>query len=206
MARLAALRVGVLDPEQEAGETRIPWYRQLGGIVAASPVVGASDRERLLRLLDAAGIRAHGRLASVVAAKLCAAVALAALVWLWLESYQLLLGMSDSSMAPAFCRVLARLAAAGLRAGPDCRAAAAAARKRHARRARSARRLRRGRAEPQPGDRRGQPRAARVELGRRRGICADRRRNARAGRCRSRHRQHGAAHRPRQPEPASWRP
>jgi len=93
MARLAALRVGVRDPEQEAGETRIPWYRQLGSIVAASPVVGASDRERLLRLLDAAGIRAHGRLASVVAAKLCAAVALAVLVWLWVESYQLLLGI-----------------------------------------------------------------------------------------------------------------
>src|SRR3954469_20934240 len=101
MARLATLRVGVRELE-EAGGPHIPWFRRMGGIVAASPVVGASDRERLLRLLDAAGIRAHGRLASVVAAKLCAATALAALVWLWLESYELLLGVTILRVSAPF--------------------------------------------------------------------------------------------------------
>ena len=95
LARLAALRVGVLDPVPAAGDTRVPWYRRFGGIVAASPIVGASDRERLLALLDAAGIRTHGRLASVVAAKVCAAAGLAALTWICLEAYQLLLGLGN---------------------------------------------------------------------------------------------------------------
>jgi tight adherence protein C len=94
VARLAALRVGARDQEQAPLEARIPWHRRLGGIVAASPIVGASDRDRLLRLLDTAGIRAHGRLASVVAAKVCGAVALAGLIWMLLEAYQLLLGMT----------------------------------------------------------------------------------------------------------------
>ena len=98
----------------------------------------------------------YGRMAgwpALLPRKLCAAVALAVLVWLWLDTYQLLLGDGDSSILPAFRGLLARVAPAGLRAGPDCRAAAAAARIRHARCARPARRLRRGRAEPQPGDR-----------------------------------------------------
>jgi tight adherence protein C len=94
LMRLAALRVGARDPEQATGEARIPWHRRLGGVVAASPVVGMSDRERLLRLLDAAGVRAPGRLANVVTAKLCASIALAGLVWFCLEAYQLLPGMT----------------------------------------------------------------------------------------------------------------
>jgi tight adherence protein C len=102
LARLAALRVGARDPEQATGDTRVPWHRRLGGIVAASPIVGASDRERLLRLLDAAGIRAQGRLASVVAAKVCAAAGLAGLIWIWLDAYQLLQGMTIVRLALPF--------------------------------------------------------------------------------------------------------
>jgi tight adherence protein C len=92
VARLASLRVGTPDSERTAGETRIPWYRRLGGIVAASPIVGAADRAKLLQLLDRAGIRAHGRLANLLAAKVCAAFGLAVLSWLYIEAYQLFTG------------------------------------------------------------------------------------------------------------------
>lgn len=61
---------------------RSPWYRRLGGAVAASPIIGASEQHRLLRLLASAGIKEHGSLASFVATKLCGALATTALIWL----------------------------------------------------------------------------------------------------------------------------
>jgi tight adherence protein C len=83
--RLAALRGATPDPAHNSGVQRLPWYRPLGSLVAASPILGASERQRLLNVLAAAGIKRQGRLASLVAGKLCGALALAALVWLFLE-------------------------------------------------------------------------------------------------------------------------
>ena len=84
-ARLAALRVTVPDPAETAVAAPVPWYRRLGSTIAASRIVGASERDRLLNKLEVAGIRGHGRLATFVAAKMCAVLALAMLAWVALE-------------------------------------------------------------------------------------------------------------------------
>jgi len=97
--RLAALRYATPDAAQEAGVQRSPWYRRLGSLVAASPIVGMSERERLLRVLTAAGIKGQGRLASFVAGKVCGALALAALVWLFLEWRQLFAAIPVARLA-----------------------------------------------------------------------------------------------------------
>lgn len=88
--RLLGLRVAARDPVPEnLSQQPPPWYRRLGSLVAASALVGSSERERLLGVLTAAGIRGQGRLASFVASKLCGALMLAALAWLFLEWRQL---------------------------------------------------------------------------------------------------------------------
>jgi tight adherence protein C len=81
--RLAALR-GVASRETDS-EARSIWYERLGSIVAASPAIGKAEQQRLLRALAAAGIKGHGRLAAFVASKVCTALLLAALVWVYLE-------------------------------------------------------------------------------------------------------------------------
>jgi tight adherence protein C len=81
-ARLVALRTSLSSSGDNAGPVPPPWYRRFGGWIASSPVVGASDRDRLLRLLTAAGIHRQGRLATVVAAKVCGSLTLAGTGWL----------------------------------------------------------------------------------------------------------------------------
>jgi tight adherence protein C len=81
--RLMALRGAVVD--RPVREHRPRWYQRLGSIVAASPVVGTAEQERLLGVLAAAGIRGHGSLSGFVASKLCSAFIAAALLWLLLE-------------------------------------------------------------------------------------------------------------------------
>ena len=100
-ARLAALRAATYDSE-DIGNVRPPWYRRLGGRVAASPVVGASERQRLLRLLTAAGISRQGRLATFVAAKVCTGFGFAGLMWLLLEWYQLVATIPFARLALVF--------------------------------------------------------------------------------------------------------
>jgi tight adherence protein C len=68
----------------------LPWYRHLGGQIAASPFIGVVEQQRLLTLLAAAGIKSHGSLANFIAAKVCGAVVLAGLVWILLEWRDLL--------------------------------------------------------------------------------------------------------------------
>ena len=68
----------------------LPWYRRLGIQIAASPIVGTVEQQRLLKLLAAAGIKGRGSLANFVASKVCGAIVLAGLVWLLSEWQQLL--------------------------------------------------------------------------------------------------------------------
>jgi tight adherence protein C len=62
-----------------------PWYRRLGVLIAASPIIGTVEQQRLLKMLVAAGIKGHGSLATFVAMKVCGAVFFLALAWLLLE-------------------------------------------------------------------------------------------------------------------------
>ena len=98
--RLAAFRAGASGSTEALENSRPPpWYRKLGGRVAASPIVGASDRDRLLALLTTAGIRGQGRLATMVATKVCGAIVFGALFWLLTEWYQILTTMFAGRLA-----------------------------------------------------------------------------------------------------------
>jgi tight adherence protein C len=77
----------------------LPWYRQLGSRIAASPIVGTIEQQRLLKLLAAAGIKGRGSLANFIAMKVCGAVVMAGLVWLVLEWRHLFVGSSTTRLA-----------------------------------------------------------------------------------------------------------
>jgi tight adherence protein C len=64
------------------------WHRRLGRLVAASPIIGTSEQQRLINLLASAGIKSRTNLASFVASKLVGAVVLAGLAWLMVEWQQ----------------------------------------------------------------------------------------------------------------------
>ena len=81
--RLAALRGAATNRTVPA--ERLNWYARLGGIIAASPIVGMAEQQRLLAVLTACGIKAHGSLASFVASKVYGAFVVAALLWLSIE-------------------------------------------------------------------------------------------------------------------------
>jgi tight adherence protein C len=69
-----------------------PWYQQLGTVVAATWVVGKSEQKRLLDALAAAGVKGHGHLATLFAAKLLSAAAFVPFCWLILEWRQFFVG------------------------------------------------------------------------------------------------------------------
>jgi tight adherence protein C len=100
--RLEALGGAVPDPALTARMQRPPWYRRLGSLIAASPIIGTVEQQRLLRVLAAAGIQGHGNLASFVASKVCCAVALAGLIWLLLEWRQWFAGAATIRMVALF--------------------------------------------------------------------------------------------------------
>jgi tight adherence protein C len=56
-----------------------------GSSIAASPLIGIVEQERLLKLLAAAGIKGRGNLANFIAMKVCGAIVLAGLGWMTLE-------------------------------------------------------------------------------------------------------------------------
>lgn len=100
--RLESLRAATARQVHDDGVQTPPWYRQLGRIVAASPIVGASERERLNRVLAQAGIKGQGNLATFVALKVCAGLAVATLLWLLLVWRQLLPEIPGVQVAVAF--------------------------------------------------------------------------------------------------------
>jgi tight adherence protein C len=61
------------------------WYARLGAIVAASPIVGIAEQQRLLGVLAAGGIKAQSGLAMLVASKVSSAFLAAALLGLFIE-------------------------------------------------------------------------------------------------------------------------
>jgi tight adherence protein C len=84
----------------------LPWYRRLGIMIAASPIVGTVEQQRLLTLLARAGIKGRGSLANFVASKVCGALVLAGLAWLLLEWQNLLIGMMLGRVAVLGCALL----------------------------------------------------------------------------------------------------
>ena len=63
--------------------------------MAATRIIGTAEQDRLLAALVAAGVKGHGHLAALVAAKLCSAVAFAPLFWLILEWRQFFVGATS---------------------------------------------------------------------------------------------------------------
>jgi tight adherence protein C len=90
--RLATLRGAAMD--RTVRERRPSWYQRLGGIVAASPIIGTVEQQRLLGVLAATGIKGHGNLATFVASKVCGGLAAVALLWLFLEWHRLFADMT----------------------------------------------------------------------------------------------------------------
>ena len=68
---------------------RTPWYQWLGAKIAVTKIIGTAKQERLLSALGAAGVRGHGHLSALIAAKFCTGVALVPFCWLLLEWGQL---------------------------------------------------------------------------------------------------------------------
>jgi tight adherence protein C len=83
--RLAEFRGEVTTAKQ----TQMSWYRQLGTQIAVSPIIGVVERQRLFKLLLAAGIKGRGSLANFIATKVCGAAILAVFAWLMLEWEQI---------------------------------------------------------------------------------------------------------------------
>ena len=83
--RLDTLRGTALTPAVPTRPQRSPWYHRLGTAIAGTPIIGTTEQRALLSALAAAGIRGHGRLASLLAAKGCSAVAFLMAGWLLLE-------------------------------------------------------------------------------------------------------------------------
>jgi tight adherence protein C len=69
------------------------WYERFGSGVAGSRIVGITEQRRLLDALARAGIKRQGSLARFVASKVCCALALTALAWLFFEWKQWFAGI-----------------------------------------------------------------------------------------------------------------
>ncbi len=87
-----ALRRGSRHRPEPSRAPRPPWYQRLGILVAATRIIGSAEQERLLAALVAAGVKGHGHLAALVAAKVCSAAAFVPLGWLLLEWRQFFVG------------------------------------------------------------------------------------------------------------------
>ena len=83
--RLYALSSAASERAAPARPQRPSWYHRLGTAIAETPIIRTTEQRALLSALAAAGIRGHGRLASLLAAKGCSAVLFLMAVWLLLE-------------------------------------------------------------------------------------------------------------------------
>ena len=83
--RLYALSNTALARAAPAPSQRSSWYQRLGTAVATTPIIRTNEQRALLSALAAAGIRGHGRLATLLAAKACSAVAFLMASWLLVE-------------------------------------------------------------------------------------------------------------------------
>jgi len=69
-----------------------PWYQLLGTKIASTRIIGTAKQKSLLAVLSAAGVKGHGHLAALIAAKVCGGAAFVPLGWLILEWSGLLVG------------------------------------------------------------------------------------------------------------------
>jgi tight adherence protein C len=83
--RLYALSNTALARAAPAPSQRPSWSQRLGTAVATTPIIRTNEQRALLSALAAAGIRGHGRLATLLAAKACSAVAFLMASWLLVE-------------------------------------------------------------------------------------------------------------------------
>jgi tight adherence protein C len=76
------------DPLRRAEERKIsrpPWYQRFGTKIAATRIIGTTKQESLLAALVAAGVKGHGHLAALIAAKVCGGAVCVPLCWVLLE-------------------------------------------------------------------------------------------------------------------------
>jgi tight adherence protein C len=104
--RLDGLRGTTLTRAAPTRPQHPPWYHRLGAAIAATPVIGTTEQRALLTALAAAGIRGHGRLASLLTAKGCSAVAFVMAGWLLLEWRELFADSTTIRLAILACAVL----------------------------------------------------------------------------------------------------
>ena len=71
---------------------QLTWYQRAGTLIAKTPIVGVAEQEKLLAALRAAGVKGHGHLAALVAAKTCTAAGFVPLCWLLFEWQQFFAG------------------------------------------------------------------------------------------------------------------
>ena len=91
---LNALRRGPGHRPEPSRLRRPTWFEQLGILMAATRIIGLAEQKRLLAALVAAGVKGHGRLAALLAAKTCSAVVFVPLCWLFLEWRHFFIGSS----------------------------------------------------------------------------------------------------------------
>jgi len=89
---LQALHGDRFSYEEEQQPSTPPWYQLLGTKIASTRIIGTAKQESLLAVLSAAGVKGHGHLAALIAAKVCAGTAFVPLGWLIIEGWGLLVG------------------------------------------------------------------------------------------------------------------
>jgi tight adherence protein C len=95
--RLIALRGAATNRAVRAEP--LVWYARIGGIIAASPLVGVAEQQRLLALLAASGFKARSSLAIFIVSKVCSAFVIAALLWLLVEWCELFASFTAARVA-----------------------------------------------------------------------------------------------------------
>jgi tight adherence protein C len=88
-----ALRGDRLRRAEEKQTIRAPWYQRFGTKIAATRIIGTAKQESLLVALVAAGVKGHGHLSSLIAAKVCSGAVFVPLCWLLLGWRGLFVGM-----------------------------------------------------------------------------------------------------------------
>ena len=103
--RVDTLRCAPLQSAELAQAPRVPWYQRLGTMVGATQIIGTAEQEKLLAALVAAGVKGHGHLAALIAAKVCSGASFVPLCWLFLAWQQFFVGavaLRSAVLAGAF--------------------------------------------------------------------------------------------------------
>jgi tight adherence protein C len=88
-----ALHGDRLRRAEEKKTSRPPWYQRFGTTIAATRIIGTAKQESLLAALVAAGVKGHGHLAALIAAKVCGGAVFVPVCWLLLEWRGLFVGV-----------------------------------------------------------------------------------------------------------------